>query len=202
MVAPRGEERRLVDEVGQVSADHSRRRGGERAEIDLGGKRYRPRVDAKDRLAAGPVGRLDGDAPVEAAGAQQRRVEDLGPVRGGDDDHARARVEAVHLGENLVERLLALVVAARDVGAAGGTRATDRVELVDEDDRGGGLLGLLEQVTHARGADADDHLDELRRRHLEERDARLAGDGAGQQRLARPGRTAEQNPARNPAPEP
>ena len=69
-------------------------------------------------------------------------------------------------------------------GAAGGARAADRVELVDEDDRGRRLLGLREQVTHARGADADDHLDELRGRHLEERHAGLAGDRAREQRLA------------------
>ena len=72
------------------------------------------------------------------------------------------------------------------------------VELVDEDDRRRRLLGLREQVTHARGADADDHLDELRRRHLEERHARLAGDRARQQRLAGPGRAAEQHAARDP----
>ena len=137
-----------------------------------------------------------------SARAQQRRVEDLGPVRRGEHDHAAARVEAVHLGEDLVQRLLALVVAAGDVRAAGRSRAADRVELVDEDDRGRGGLGLLEQIAHARGADPDDHLDELRGRHLEERNARLAGDRAGQQRLAGSGRAAEQDAARDPAAEP
>ena len=37
---------------------------------------------------APPVGRLHDDAAVEAARAQQRLVEDLGPVRGRQDDHA------------------------------------------------------------------------------------------------------------------
>ena len=81
-------------------------------------------------------------------------------------------------------------------------RAADRVELVDEDDRGRGLLGLLEQVAHARGADADDHLDELRRRHLEERDVRLAGDRAREQRLAGARKAAQQHAAGDPAAEP
>ncbi len=71
--------------------------------------------------------------------------------------------------------------------------AADRVELVDEDDRGRGLLGLLEEVAHAAGADADDHLDELRRRDREERHVGLAGDGARQQRLAGAGRAGEQD---------
>ena len=58
------------------------------------------------------VGRVDGDAAVEAPGPQQRGIEDLGPVGRGEHDHALGAGEAVHLGEDLVERLLALVVAA------------------------------------------------------------------------------------------
>src|SRR2546429_6985269 len=47
------------------------------------------------------------------------------------------------------------------------------------------LLALLEQVAHARGADAHEHLDEVRARDGEERDVRLAGDRLGEQRLDR-----------------
>ena len=139
----------------------------------------------------------DDHAPVEAAGAQQRRVEDLGPVGGGEHDHRVVGLEAVHLGEDLVERLLALVVAAASRRRPPSARAADRVELVDEDDRGRGLLGLLEEVAHPRGADADDRLDELRGRHREERDAGLARDRAGEQRLAGAGRADEQHAARD-----
>ena len=67
-------------------------------------------------------------------------------------------LEAVHLDEQLVQRLLALVVAAAEAGAA---MAADRVDFVDEDDAGRVLLGLLEHVAHARSADADEHLDEV-----------------------------------------
>ena len=133
-----------------------------RAEVDVVRERHVARVHAEDRLAAVAVGRLDGDAPVEAARAQQRLVEHVGPVRRRDHDHAGRRVEAVHLGEDLVQRLLALVVAAAEAGDARRARAADRVELVDEDDRRRRLLRLLEQVAHARRADADDRLDELR----------------------------------------
>jgi hypothetical protein len=100
--------------------------------------------------------------------------------------------EAVHLGEDLVERLLALVVAAH-AAARAAAGAADGVELVDEDDRRGGLLGLVEQVAHAGRADADDHLDELRGAEAEERHVGLAGHGAGQQRLAGARRAAEQD---------
>ena len=71
----------------------------------------------EDRLAPDAVRRLHDDAAVEAAGAQQRLVEDLRAVGGAEHDHAGAGVEAVHLGQDLVERLLALVVATADVRA-------------------------------------------------------------------------------------
>ena len=113
-----------------------------------------------------------------------------GPVGGGDEDDAGLGVEAVHLDEQLVEGLLALVVAAAQAGAA---VAADGVDLVHEDDGRGVRLGLLEQVAHAAGADADEHLDEVGAGDGEEGHARLAGDGPGQQRLARAGRAEEQH---------
>jgi hypothetical protein len=65
-----------------------------------------------------------------------------------------------------------------------GSALADRVDLVDEHERRRFLLGLLEQLAHARGAQADEHLDELRARHEEERDVGLAGDGTREERLA------------------
>ena len=128
-------------------------------EVDVGRERRALGVDAEDLLAAAHVGAGHGDAPVEAAGAQDGRVEDVGAVGRGDDDDAVVRLEAVHLDEELVERLLALVVPAAEARAA---VTADGVDLVDEDDAGRVLLALLEEVAHAAGADADEHLDEVR----------------------------------------
>ena len=60
---------------------------------------------------------------------------------------------------------------------------------------------LGEEVAHARGADADDRLDELRRRDREERRVRLAGDGAREQRLAGARGAGQQHAVRHPAAE-
>ena len=155
-------------------------------------ERQRPRVDLEDLAAAVLVRRLHGDAPVEASRAQQRGVEDLGAVGGADHDDRLGGLEAVHLGQDLVERLLALVVRAGDAGRPL-PGAADGVELVDEDDRRRRLLGLGEQVAHARGADADDRLDELRRRDREEGRVSLAGHRTREQRLAGAGRPVEQH---------
>ena len=148
-------------------------------------------MDLEDGLAADEVGKLHRDATVEAARTKQRLVERLRPVGGGEDDDALVVVKAVHLGEELVQGLLALVVGAERGVAA----LAHGVDLVDEDDAGGLLARLLEEVAHLGGAAADEHLDEGRSGDLEERDARLAGDGLGQKRLARARRAHEQRAA-------
>ena len=155
-------------------------------------------MDREDAFAALHVGTVDDDAAIEAAGTQQRRIEHVGTVGRGDEDDAFVRLEAVHLDEQLVQRLLALVVAAAEAGAA---MAADRVDLVDEDDAGRVLLALLEQVADARGADADEHLDEVGAADREERHVGFAGDRAREQRLAGSGRAHQQHALRNAAAE-
>ena len=193
-----GQQRRLVDQVGEVGAGEAGGLAGEHVEVELGGERLAAGVDLEDLLAALAVGAVDGDLAVEAARAQQRRIEDVGAVGGRDQDDVVVHLEAVHLHQELVQRLLALVVTAAHAGAA---MAADGVDLVHEDDAGGVLLGLLEEVADAAGADADEHLDEVRAGDREERDARLAGDGAGEQRLAGAGRPVEQHALGDPGAE-
>lgn len=98
------------------------------------------------------VGPVHQHLAVEAAGTQQRLVEDFGAVGGGEDDQPDRAVEAVHLREQLVEGLLALVVAAD------AARAAQRIELVDKDD---GRCLLAGQLAHTDRTHADEHLDKL-----------------------------------------
>src|SRR3954447_17658607 len=185
----------LVHQVREVGTRQAGRLRGEVVEVDVLRERLAARVHLEDLRAALAVGAVDHDLAGEAAPAQQRGVEDVGAVRGGDQDDVVLHLEAVHLHEELVERLLALVVTAAQAGTA---MAADRVDLVHEDDAGRVLLGLLEQVTHARGADADEHLDEVRPRDREERHARLARDRAGEQRLAGARGPIQKNALRDP----
>src|SRR5215204_2569144 len=155
-------------------------------------------MDPEDLLPPGEVRPVDHDLPVETAWSEERGVEDVRAVGGGEHDDPALRIEAVHLDEELVEGLLALVVSASQAGAA---LAAYSVDLVHEDDAGRVLLGLLEEVAHAAGADADEHLHEVRARDAEERDAGLTRDGAGQQRLAGAGRAVEQHALGDPGAE-
>ena len=89
-------------------------------------------MNPENLLAPLQVRRADGHLSIEPAGPQQRRIENVGTIGRRDDDDALVGREAVHLDEQLIERLLALFVAERVAAAA----AADGVELVDEDDAG------------------------------------------------------------------
>ena len=156
---PGRQQGRLVHQVGQVGAGEPGRAPGQHLEIDTLGERLSLGVHVEDRPPPDEVGTVDDDLAIESSGPEQGGVEDVGTIGGGDEDHAPSRVEAVHLDQQLVQRLFTLVVAAAQPGAA---VAADRVDLVDEDDRRRVGLGLLEQVAYAAGTDADEHLDEVR----------------------------------------
>ena len=183
---PRAADRGLVGEVREIGARQAARLRGDLRKVDVD-DRLVARVDLEDALATRDIRRRDEHLAVEAARSQQRGVELLEQVRGGHHDEVAARVEAVHLDEQLVERLLALAVVVRAAMRA------DGVELVDEDDRRGVLARLAKQPPDARRAEAREHLDERGGRLREELRAGLVRDGLGQQRLAGAGRAVQQH---------
>ena len=138
-------------------------------------------MDVQDRDPLWQRGQGDRDLSIEAAGTEQRGVEDLRPVGGGDHDDPLCRIEAVHLGQQLVQSLLTLVV--RHDGRRSAPPLTDRVDLVDEDDRRCALPSLLEEVTDPRRSDADEQLHEARAGHREERCGCLSRNRPGQEGL-------------------
>ncbi len=186
----RGDESRLVAHVGYVSPREARRLPCQHLHVHVVGLLHRAQMHLEDSLALIEVGQVHANLAVETPGAEQSLVEHVGAVGGGEDNHAAVCAEAVHLGEQGVERALALVVAAHLLTVAAG--APHGVDLVDEYDAGSFLLGLTEEVAHAARAHADEHLHEIGTAHREERHASLAGNRLGEQRLARSRRTDEQ----------
>ena len=73
------------------------------------------------------------------------------------------------------------------------TVTADCVDFVDEDDAGGVLLALLEEVADAGCADADEHLDEVGTGDGEEGDVGFAGYCAGEEGFACAWRSDEQD---------
>ena len=194
LAAPRREQGRFVHEVRQIGAGEARGDLRDLRQIDIRPDGLVLGMHLQDALAALHVGGVHDDLAVEAAGTQKRRIEHVGAVRGRDEHHGVVGLEAVHFHEQLVQGLLALVVTAAKARAA---LAPHRVNLVDEDDGGGSLFRILEQIAHAARAHAHEHLDEVRARDAEERHARLAGHGAREQGFAGARRAHEQAASRN-----
>ena len=116
-------------------------------------------MNFQNAFAATNVGPRDDNATIETTRSKQCRIQNIRPVRRGDQNHAIVRFKAVHFDKQLIQSLLALVVTAAKTRAA---MPTNCVDLVDEDDARRVLLALLEQIAHPRGADADEHFDEIR----------------------------------------
>ena len=183
----------LIDDVGQVGTRSAGRGAGNRGQVDRRLRLHALCMQLEDVLAASQVGQLNRNAAVKTTGAQQGRVKAVGAVGSGEDDDTLMVIEAVHLGQQLVERLLALVVAAK---AAAIALLADGIDLIDKDNARGLFLGLLKQITHLGSATADEHLDELGARNAKERHARLAGNSLGKQGLTGTRRANKKSAAR------
>ena len=134
------------------------------------------------------------DLTVEATGSHEGGIQNVGTVRGADEDDVLLRREAVHLDQQLVEGRLTLFVAGVEVR---GTFPGQGVDLVDEDDGRRVGLGLGEQIADTGSTDADIHLDEFGTGDREERDARFPGDRSREQGLAGTGRAHHQDTLRH-----
>ena len=192
------EQRRLVDQVGQIGTREARCATREDVGADVLADRHLAHVDVEDLLASAHVGQGHVHLAVEPARAQQCGVEDVGPVGRRHHDHADIGLEAVHLDQHLVQGLFALVVATAQTGTA---VPPDRVDFIDEDDAGRALLGLVEHVAHTRRTDTDEHLDKIRARDREERHLGFTRDRLREQGLAGTGGPHQQHAARNAATE-
>src|SRR5690606_15793030 len=172
----------------------ARREARESFEIDVraDGHATALGVEPQDRRTAVDRGESDGQHPVETAGAEERRVQLLGPVRRADHDHALGRRETVHLDEELVQRAVVLVVRAVPAPPS-----AERVDLIDED-HPAATPGLAEERPDPVRAEPDDETGHLRSRDMEERYVRLARDRADEERLPGPGRAAQQHACRDP----
>ena len=195
LVVARGDQSSLVADVGYVGSRETGRLACKEVYVDAVVGLDVAQMNLEDRHTVVEVGQLHIDLTVEASGAQKGLVEYVGAVCGGENDDAAVGAESVHLGQKLIEGVLAFVVAAHVRVAAAGT--ANGIDLVDEDYAGRFLFGLTEQVAHTRGADTYEHLYEVRTRHREERNVGFSGYGLCQQGLTSSRRAYEQRSFRN-----
>src|SRR5208337_856702 len=108
------EQCRLIHGVLQVSATETSSDPGGPLQVELSRQLYVLAMNLQDLHTADEIWIANGDLAIEAARAHKCRVEHLGTVGCGHDNDRGSGVgfEAVKLGQQLVESLLALVIAA------------------------------------------------------------------------------------------
>ena len=139
-VEPRRRQRRLVHHVRKVRAGKARCSPRQNRQVHILGQRHLLRMHLQNLFTPANVRTVHNHAPVETSRPQQRRIEHIRPVRRGNQNHAVVGLKPVHLDQQLIQRLLALIVSAAQASTAVPSHS---VNLIDEDDAGSILLTLL-----------------------------------------------------------
>ena len=148
-------------------------------------------MHSEDGFTALQVGQLHDDAPIETPRPKQRLIQTLRPVGGRENDNTLCGIEAIHLCEQLIEGLLALVVAYGTVAAL-----SYGINLIDKDDARCLLRRLTEQVAHLGSTHTHEHLHKFRARNREEGHVSFACHGTRYKGFAGSGRAYEQGALR------
>ena len=197
LVATRGEQRRLVHQIRQISTRHARRTARNDFCFDIGRNRHLAHMHQQNLFTPAYVRQWHHYLPVKTARTQQRRIKHIRPVGCRNHDHARIRLKTIHLDQQLIQRLLALVVTAAQTRTA---LTAHRVNLVDEHNTRRVLFRVLEHVTHACRAYADKHFHKVRTGNREKRHFSLARNGTRQQRFTGTRTTHHQHATWNASP--
>ena len=134
------QQRRLLARALQIGAGRAVAHPRQLIDVDIVGERHPPAAEAQYRRAIGHGRRLEAHDMVEAPAAEQRRLDALGAVGRGHQNHALHVAEVVDLANQLAEDAC---VNALDVVARLGR---DRIDGVEEQDAGRRPPGLLEHL--------------------------------------------------------
>src|ERR1700690_4003930 len=101
---------------------------------------------------------IDHHLTVKTTRPKERRVEDVRAVRGTHHDQPPIPGEPIHLDQDLVQRLLTLIITLPDPRA---TLTPSSVKLVNENDRRARLTRLTKQIPHPRRTTPDQRLQKI-----------------------------------------
>ena len=84
LIHARGVQRGFIDQVREVCAGESRRASRDHGDIDIFSQWNLSDMNREDAFAAFDVRPGNDNAPIKTAGSQQCRIQNIGPVRRGN----------------------------------------------------------------------------------------------------------------------
>ena len=112
LIGTGSQQSRLVYNIFQIRAGEADRGLCHSLEVDIRAHGLIAHMHLENLLTTLDIGIAYQDLTVEPARTQQRRVQNILAVGGGNDDDARIGAETVHLNQQLVEGLFPLVMTA------------------------------------------------------------------------------------------
>ena len=148
----------------------------------------------EDLLATTNVRQANHDLTVKTTRTQQRRVKHVRTVGGGNHNDAVVHLKAIHLNQQLVKGLLALIMTAAHTVT---TVTADSIDFIDKDDARGVFLGLFKHVTNTACTDAHEHFHKVGTGNREERHLGFTRNRLGDQGFTGTWRANHQHAAWN-----
>src|SRR5579859_5580832 len=102
------------------------------------------RMNLEDSFPSKAVGERNGDMTIKATRTKQRSIEYVDTVCCRQDYDCLAAIESIKFDQQLIERLISLVIPHYIRGAL----ATDGIKFINENDRWGRLPRLVEKCAH------------------------------------------------------
>ena len=189
-----GQDRCFIDHIGQI-----RTHGTDRSQTDLvqiNGLIHQHILGMhfQDLHTSFQIRLFHDDTAVKTSRSQKCLIQYFRPVGRCQQDDPALGIKAVHLGKQLVQCLLTLIITAAVFGI---TAASDGIDLVDKDDTRCTLFCFLKQVTHTGCTHTDIQFNKVGARQREERHARFPGYCFCQQCLTGSRRAYEQGTLRD-----
>ena len=194
LVAARCKQGRLIDEIGEIGTREARCATREDVGLHVRCDRHLAHVYIENLFATANVWQTHNHLTIETTRAQQRLVQHVGAVGCCNNDHTGIGFKSVHLNQQLVQGLLALIVTAARAGTA---MTTHCINFIDKNNARRMLFRILEHVTYTRCTNTHKHLNEVGTRDAEERNPSFTGNCLSNKSLTRSRRAVEQNSARN-----
>ncbi len=119
------------------------------------------------------------NSSVETTRTKKCLIQNLRSVSRRKDQDSLRRIKTIHLGKELVQGLLTLIISA----IAAVSALTDCIDLIDKDDTRCIFLCLTEEVSYSGCTNTDEHLYEIRTCQGEERHMCLTCNRSGEKGL-------------------
>ena len=178
-------QRTLIDNIGKLCTAGSGCCPRQRAIVDIVCHTHVTCMNLQDSLTALKIRQLNRNTAVKTSRTQQRLIQRFRTVGSCQNNYTLAAVKTVHLTQQLIQSLLAFIIAAELTVI---TAFADGIDFIDKYYARCLFLRLLEQIAHTGSAHADEHFYKFTAADAEERHLGFACYRTRQQGFTRTGR--------------